>query len=81
VTGTDPDAVTVVVIPEYVARHWWERALYNQVANRLRIELLGRPNTVVANVPFRGESPAPNGTVAIATGAGGGPHGRPGSAA
>ena len=28
--------VTFVVIPEYVARSWWERLLYNQSANRLR---------------------------------------------
>ena len=28
--------ITFVVIPEYVARHWWERILYNQAAKRLR---------------------------------------------
>jgi hypothetical protein len=55
VTSRDPDAITLVIIPEYVARHWWERILYNQTANRLRAELLGRPNTVVANVPYRRE--------------------------
>ena len=55
VTSRDPDAMTLVIIPEYVARHWWERILYNQTANRLRKELLGRPNTVVANVPYRRE--------------------------
>jgi hypothetical protein len=44
-----------VVIPEYVARHWWERILYNQSANRLRSALLGRPHTVVVNVPYRRE--------------------------
>jgi hypothetical protein len=41
------------VLPEYVARHWWERLLYNQTANRLREALIGRPDTVVANVPYR----------------------------
>ena len=25
-----PDAITFIVIPEYVARHWWERILHNQ---------------------------------------------------
>ena len=49
--------MTLVIIPEYVARHWWERILYNQTANRLRAALLGRPNTVVANVPYRREEP------------------------
>ncbi len=47
--------VTFVVIPEYVARHWWERLLYNQSANRLRRALIGRPHTVVVNVPYRRE--------------------------
>jgi hypothetical protein len=49
------DPITFVVIPEYVARHWWERILYNQSANRLRSALLGRPHTVVVNVPYRRE--------------------------
>lgn len=47
--------ITFVVIPEFVARRWWERILYNQSANRLRRELLGRPHTVVVNVPYRRE--------------------------
>jgi hypothetical protein len=49
--------VTFVVIPEYVARSWWERILYNQSAKRLRAALLGRPHTVVVNVPYRREQP------------------------
>ena len=47
--------ITFVVIPEYVARNWWERILYNQAAKRLRSVLLGRPRTVVVNVPYRRE--------------------------
>jgi len=47
--------ITFVVIPEYVARSWWERLLYNQSANRLRRALIGRPHTVVVNVPYRRE--------------------------
>ena len=50
--------VTFVVLPEYVARHWWERLLYNQAAKRLRTVLLGRPRTVIVNVPYRREEPA-----------------------
>jgi hypothetical protein len=45
--------ITFVVIPEYVARHWWERLLYNQSARRLRTLLVGRPHTVVVDVPYR----------------------------
>jgi hypothetical protein len=49
------EPITFVVIPEYVARSWWERILYNQSANRLRAALIGRPHTVVVNVPYRPE--------------------------
>jgi amino acid transporter len=49
--------ITFVVVPEYVARHWWERILYNQSARRLRSTLLGRPMTVVVDVPYRREDP------------------------
>ena len=48
-----PEPITFVVIPEYVARSWWERLLYNQSAKRLRSVLLGRPHTVVVNVPYQ----------------------------
>jgi amino acid transporter len=54
--------ITFVVIPEYVAKSWWERLLYNQSAKRLRTVLLGRPHTVVVNVPYRRDEPEANGT-------------------
>ena len=52
-----PSPITFVVLPEYVARRWWERILYNQSVKRLRSSLLGRPHTVVVNVPYRREDP------------------------
>jgi amino acid transporter len=52
---TPPDTVTVVVLPEYVPRHWWDRMLHNQKAGRIRESLVGRPDTVVADVPFGAE--------------------------
>ena len=45
--------ITIVVLPEYVARHWWDRLLYNQTAKRLKSALLGREHTVIADVPYR----------------------------
>jgi amino acid transporter len=45
--------VTIVVLPEYVARHWWDRLLYNQTAKRLKAALVGRERTVIADVPYR----------------------------
>jgi len=49
---TPPDTITVVVLPEYVPRHWWDKLLHNQKAHRIREGLVGRPNTVVADVPY-----------------------------
>jgi amino acid transporter len=50
----DKDApITIVVLPEYVARHWWDRLLYNQSAKRLKSALVGREHTVIADVPYR----------------------------
>jgi amino acid transporter len=49
---TPPDTITVVVLPEYVPRHWWDKILHNQKAHRIREGLVGRPNTVVADVPY-----------------------------
>jgi amino acid transporter len=45
--------VTIVVLPEYVAKHWWDRLLYNQAAKRLKAALVGREHTVIADVPYR----------------------------
>jgi amino acid transporter len=55
VASRDGDDVLVVVLPEYVPRHWWERFLYNENARRIQTALLGRPNILVAAVPYRRE--------------------------
>lgn len=47
--------ITIVVLPEYVAKHWWDRVLYNQTAKRLKAALVGRERTVIADVPYRRE--------------------------
>jgi hypothetical protein len=48
-----PAPTTIVVLPESVARHWWDRVLYNQTARRLKAALVGREHTVIADVPYR----------------------------
>jgi hypothetical protein len=65
--------ITFVVIPEYVARSWWERILYNQSSKRLRTTLLGRPHTVVVNVPYRRDDATPTGAAHGGPDAGRGP--------
>ncbi len=47
------DDVVVVLLPEYVPRHWWERFLYNENGRLIERSLLGRSNILVAEVPFR----------------------------
>ena len=49
----DPSVVTIVLIPERIIKHWWERFLYNQNSYRLRDALTGHPGIIVADVPFR----------------------------
>ncbi len=62
---------TVVVLPEYVGRHWWDRFLYNQAARRLRAVLVGREHTVILDVPYRrgqdGAAAAPPDDPAVAS--------------
>lgn len=47
------DDLVVVLLPEYLPRHWWERFHYNENGRCIRRELLGRSNILVAEVPFR----------------------------
>jgi amino acid transporter len=47
------DDILVVLLPEYVSRHWWEKYLYNENARRIREALLGRKNILIADVPYR----------------------------
>jgi amino acid transporter len=47
-----PDATLTVILPEFVAAHWWEFALHNQTALRLKWALLSRPGVVVSDVPY-----------------------------
>jgi amino acid transporter len=58
---TPPNTITIVVLPEYVPRHWWDRLLHNQKAHRIREALVGRYNTVVAEVPYGGLRSGKNG--------------------
>lgn len=48
----DPTRPVLVVLSEFVPRHWWEYLLHNQAALRLKLRLFTRPNTIVADVPY-----------------------------
>jgi amino acid transporter len=47
-----PDRQITVVLPEFVAQHWWEHLLHNQTALRLKGALLFHPGIVVTSVPY-----------------------------
>ncbi|MDQ2682853.1 MAG: APC family permease [Chloroflexota bacterium] len=47
-----PDDTVTVVLPEFIARHWWEHVLHNQTALRLKAALLFKPGIVVTSVPY-----------------------------
>jgi len=49
----DPDRLTIVLLPEHLARHWWDRILYNQNVHRIRAALVGRKDFVVLDTPYR----------------------------
>jgi amino acid transporter len=48
-----PRDVVSVFIPEYVSRRWWQHALHNQTALRLKARLLFQPGVMVTNVPWQ----------------------------
>ena len=48
-----PAPITIVVLPEYVARHWWERLLLQPDGQAAQAAILGREHTVIADVPYR----------------------------
>jgi amino acid transporter len=52
----DPDRLTIVLLPEHLPRHWWDRLLYNQNVHRIRAALVGRKDFVVLETPYRREA-------------------------
>jgi amino acid transporter len=48
-----PRDIVTVYVPEYVLGHWWEQALHNQSALRLKARLLLERGVVVASVPYQ----------------------------
>ncbi len=48
-----PGTVTLVLIPELVPRHWWERVLFNRNGRRISEALVGRDDVVVLDAPYR----------------------------
>ena len=45
------DKITIIV-PQFVARHWWNNLLHTQTATWLRLLLLFKPGIVITDVPY-----------------------------
>jgi hypothetical protein len=41
-----------IVVPQFVARHWWNNLLHTQAAFMLRRALLFQPGIVITDVPY-----------------------------
>jgi amino acid transporter len=54
-SGQAEDDLVVLLLPEYVPRHWWEKYLYNENGRRIRDGLLAQPKILIAEVPYRRE--------------------------
>jgi hypothetical protein len=48
----EPEYILTVVIPEFVTSSWWENALHNQTALRIKGSLLMKPKVIVVSVPY-----------------------------
>jgi hypothetical protein len=51
----DRSRPVIIALAEFVPNHWWENALHNQTALRLKLALFSRKNTSVIDVPFHPE--------------------------
>jgi amino acid transporter len=54
-----PGRPIIVVLAEFVPRHWWEALLHNQTAFLLKLRLFARRNTSVLDVPYHLDDPEP----------------------
>jgi hypothetical protein len=50
---THPEDMLVVVLPEFVPRHWWENLLHNQTALRIKAALLFRSRVALTSFPYQ----------------------------
>ncbi len=48
-----PGEMLVIYMPQFLVAHWWENAMHNQTALRLRRALLTVPGVVITTVPWK----------------------------
>lgn len=50
--AAEPDTIVTVILPEFVVKKWWHRALHNQNAFDLKWIFLTEPDVIVTSVPY-----------------------------
>jgi amino acid transporter len=48
----EPGHILTVVVPQAVAKHWWQTILHNNAATPIKLALASRKNVVVTNVRY-----------------------------
>jgi len=46
----EPELAITVILPEFIAPHWWQQVLHNQSAFRIKASLLMKPGVIVTSV-------------------------------
>jgi amino acid transporter len=46
----EPEVCLTVILPEFVTSKWWQRALHNQMAFRIKAQLMLKPGVIVTSV-------------------------------
>ena len=50
--GEDPNRMLTVIVPQAVAKHWYQGLLHNNAALPLKLALGSRKNVVITNVRY-----------------------------
>jgi amino acid transporter len=48
--AAEPELSITVILPEFIAPHWWQQVLHNQSAFRIKAALLMKPGVIVTSV-------------------------------
>lgn len=50
IQSAEPELAITVILPEFIAPHWWQQVLHNQSAFRIKASLLMKPGVIVTSV-------------------------------
>jgi hypothetical protein len=48
--AAEPELCITVILPEFIAPHWWQQFLHNQSALRIKAALLMKPGVIVTSI-------------------------------